>query len=134
MKHVGLNVASDPFFSASYLGVKGGLIVVSADDPGMHSSQNEQDNRHYAPAAKVPVLEPSDSQECKDMVIEGIRLSEKFKTPVLIRMTTRTCHSRSAVTLGERETPPEVEYVKDFSKTMHEDSKPWLLENKPVDK
>ncbi len=118
MKHVGLNVAADPFFSASYIGVKGGLIVISADDPGMHSSQNEQDNRNYALAAKVPVLEPSDSQEAKDMVIEGIKLSEKFDTPIMIRMTTRTCHSRSAVELGERETPPEIEYVKDFHKTM----------------
>lgn len=118
MKHVGLNVAADPFFSASYIGVKGGLLVISADDPGMHSSQNEQDNRNYALAAKMPVLEPSDSQEAKDMVIDGIKLSEKFNTPVMIRMTTRTCHSRSAVELGERETPPEVEYVKDFHKTM----------------
>lgn len=118
MKHVGLNVAADPFFSSSYIGVKGGLIIISADDPGMHSSQNEQDNRNYALAAKMTVLEPSDSQEAKDMVIEGIKLSEKFDTPVMIRMTTRTCHSRSAVELGERETPPEVEYVKDFHKTM----------------
>lgn len=118
MKHVGLNVAADPFFSASYLGVKGGLIIVSADDPGMHSSQNEQDNRHYALAAKMPVLEPSDSQEAKDMVIEGIKLSEKYNTPIMIRMTTRTCHSRSAVELGERETPPEINYVKDFKRTM----------------
>jgi len=118
MKHVGLNVAADPFFSASYIGVKGGLLVISADDPGMHSSQNEQDNRNYALAAKMPVLEPSDSQEAKDMVIDGIKLSEKFNTPVMIRMTTRTCHSRSAVELGERETPPEIEYVKDFHKTM----------------
>ncbi|HLP62139.1 MAG TPA: indolepyruvate ferredoxin oxidoreductase subunit alpha [Candidatus Deferrimicrobium sp.] len=118
MKHVGLNVAADPFFSASYLGVKGGFIIISADDPGMHSSQNEQDNRNYALAAKMPVLEPSDSQEAKEMVIEGIKLGEKFNTPIMIRMTTRTCHSRSAVELGDRETPPEIEYIKDFKKTM----------------
>jgi indolepyruvate ferredoxin oxidoreductase alpha subunit len=118
MKHVGLNVAADPFFSASYIGVKGGFIIISADDPGMHSSQNEQDNRNIALAAKIPVLEPSDSQEAKDMVLDGIKLSEQFSTPVLIRMTTRTCHSRSAVELGERETPPEIEYVKDFKRTM----------------
>ncbi|MCP5109159.1 MAG: indolepyruvate ferredoxin oxidoreductase subunit alpha [bacterium] len=118
MKHVGLNVAADPFFSASYLGVKGGLVIVSADDPGMHSSQNEQDNRNFALAAKMTVLEPSDSQEAKDMVLDGIKLSEQFDTPVLLRMTTRTCHSRSAVELGERETPPEIEYTKDFTKTM----------------
>ncbi len=118
MKHVGLNVAADPLFSSSYLGVKGGLIIISADDPGMHASQNEQDNRNYAYAAKMPVLEPSDSQEAKDMVIDGIKLSEQFNTPVMIRMTTRVCHSRSAVVFGERETPPEVGYVKDFSKTM----------------
>jgi indolepyruvate ferredoxin oxidoreductase alpha subunit len=118
MKHVGVNVAADPLFSASYIGVKGGLIIISADDPGMHSSQNEQDNRNYALAAKLPVLEPTDSQEAKDMVVEGIKLSEQFNTPVMIRMTTRVCHARSAVTFGERQTPPDVEYVKDFKKTM----------------
>ncbi len=118
MKHVGLNVAADPFFSSSYLQPKGGFIIISADDPGMHASQNEQDNRNYANAAKMPVLEPSDSQEAKDMVIDGIKLSEQYNTPVLIRMTTRVCHSRSAVTFGDRETPPEVEYKKDFMRTM----------------
>ncbi len=118
MKHVGLNVAADPFFSASYIGVKGGLVIISADDPGMHASQNEQDNRNYGYAAKMPILEPTDSQEAKDMVIEGIKLSEQFDTPVLIRMTTRVNHSRSAVALGERGPLPEVEYKKDFTKTM----------------
>lgn len=118
MKHVGLNVAADPFFSASYIGAKGGFVIISADDPGMHSSQNEQDNRHYAISAKMPVLEPSDSQETKDMVIAAISLSERFNTPFLIRMTTRVCHSRSAVELGERTTPPDFDYKKDFNNTM----------------
>ena len=116
MKHVGLNVAADPLFSASYIGATGALIIVSADDPGMHSSQNEQDNRHYAIAAKLPVLEPSDSQEAKDMVIEAVRISETFDTPVMVRMTTRTSHSRSAVIFGTRETPPSPEYKSDFFK------------------
>ncbi|MCX6557771.1 MAG: indolepyruvate ferredoxin oxidoreductase subunit alpha [Candidatus Aminicenantes bacterium] len=116
MKHVGLNVAADPLFSASYIGATGALIIISADDPGMHSSQNEQDNRHYAIAAKIPVLEPSDSQEAKDMVIEAVKISESFDTPVLIRMTTRTSHSRSAVELGERLEPPVPEYKSDFFK------------------
>ncbi len=116
MKHVGLNVAADPLFSASYIGATGALIVVSADDPGMHSSQNEQDNRHYAIAAKMPVLEPSDSQEAKDMVLEAVKISEAFDTPVMIRMTTRTSHSRSAVELGERQAPPVPEYKSDFAK------------------
>jgi len=116
MKHVGLNVAADPLFSASYIGATGALVIISADDPGMHSSQNEQDNRHYAIAAKMPVLEPSDSQEAKDMMIEAVKISESFDTPVLIRMTTRTSHSRSAVELLERQTPPAPEYQSDFFK------------------
>jgi len=116
MKHVGLNVAADPFFSASYIGATGALVVISADDPGMHSSQNEQDNRYYGIAAKVPVLEPSDSQEAKEMVKEAVKISETFNTPVLIRTTTRVCHSRSVVTFGERENPPEINYQSDFSR------------------
>ena len=116
MKHVGLNVAADPLFSASYIGATGALVIVSADDPGMHSSQNEQDNRHYAVAAKMPVLEPSDSQEAKDMVLEAVKISEAYDTPVLIRMTTRTSHSRSAVELGDRQVPPVPEYKSDFLK------------------
>ena len=116
MKHVGLNVAADPLFSASYIGATGALIIISADDPGMHSSQNEQDNRHYAIAAKIPVLEPVDSQEAKDMMIEAVKISEAFDTPVMIRMTTRTSHSRSAVELLERQTPPVPEYKSDFLK------------------
>lgn len=116
MKHVGLNVAADPFFSAAYIGSTGGLIIVSADDPGMHSSQNEQDNRLYGVAAKMPVFEPSDSQETRDMVVEGIRVSEEYDVPLLLRMTTRTSHSRSGVETGERSTPPEIDYQKDFAK------------------
>ena len=102
MKHVGVNVAADPLFTLSYTGVKGGLVLVSADDPAMHSSQNEQDNRNYGRSAKIPVIEPSDSQECKDFVAVALDLSEKFDTPVLFRTTTRTSHSKSIVTLGGR--------------------------------
>ena len=88
MKHVGLNVAADPVFTFAYTGVTGGMVIVSADDPGMHSSQNEQDNRNYATAARLLMLEPSDSQESKDYMKLGLELSEKFDTPVLMRMTT----------------------------------------------
>ncbi|MDA8216583.1 MAG: thiamine pyrophosphate-dependent enzyme, partial [Dehalococcoidales bacterium] len=106
MKHVGLNVAADPFFSASYTGVKGGLVVITADDPGAHSSQNEQDNRHYARAAKVPLLEPADSQEAFDFTRLAFEISEQFGTPVLVRTTTRVAHSRSVVEIvGERPAP-----------------------------
>jgi len=101
MKHVGVNVAADPLFTASYTGVNGGLVFVAADDPGMHSSQNEQDSRNYARAAKVPMLEPSDSQECKDYLVHAYTLSEKYDTPVMIRLHTRISHSRSVVELGE---------------------------------
>ena len=101
MKHVGLNVAADTLFSAAYTGVNAGLVIVVGDDPSAHSSQNEQDSRHYARAAKVPMLEPADSQEAKDFVHHAFELSERFKTPVLLRLTTRLCHSRSGVSLGE---------------------------------
>jgi len=103
MKHVGLNVAADPFVSISLIGAPGGLIVVSADDPGMHSSQNEQDNRYYAKFAGYPCIEPSDSQESKDFIGEAIQISGQYDVPVLFRMTTRICHSKSIVTLGERQ-------------------------------
>lgn len=118
MKHVGLNVAADPWFTLPYIGVSGGLVVVSADDPGMHSSQNEQDNRYYAKAAKAPMMEPSDSQEAYDFVREAYRLSERYDTPVLLRMTTRVCHSRSVVVPGEREHPRPVPYRKDEKKRV----------------
>ena len=102
MKHVGLNVAADPMFTAGYNGVTGGFVIVTADDPSMHSSQNEQDNRRYAMAAKIALVEPSDSQECKDFMAEAYRISELFDTPVLFRTTTRVSHSKSLVELGER--------------------------------
>ncbi len=102
MKHVGLNVAADSFMYASMTGLEAGLVIVTADDPAMHSSQNEQDNRTFAKFGRVPCLEPGDSQEAKDMVIAAFGLSERFDTPVLLRLTTRICHSMSAVDLGER--------------------------------
>jgi len=101
MKHVGLNVAGDPFMAASMTGVGGGLVVITADDPGMHSSQNEQDNRHYARLAKVPMLEPADSQEAYELPAYAFDISEKFDTPVLLRSTTRISHSRSVVKMGD---------------------------------
>ena len=103
MKHVGVNVAADPLFTASYTGIKGGLVLVSADDPDMHSSQNEQDNRHYAISAKIPALEPSDSQEAKDFTRDAFRLSEDFDTPVMLRTTTRLSHSKGVVLPEKRE-------------------------------
>jgi len=102
MKHVGMNVASDPIYTHAYLGVNGGCIYVTADDPGLHSSQNEQDNRYVALHAKIPMLEPSDSQECKDMIGKAYEISEKYDVPIIFRMTTRVCHSKSVVSLGER--------------------------------
>ncbi len=103
MKHVGLNVAADPVFTAAYTGVGGGLVIAVADDPGMHSSQNEQDSRHYANASKIPMLEPSDSQECKDFTKLAFTLSEQFDTPVFVRLTTRVSHSQSVVSLSDPE-------------------------------
>ncbi len=102
MKHVGLNVAADPLFTLAYTGVGGGLVVVSADDPGCHSSQNEQDNRQYAPLARLCMLEPSDSQECLDFTKAAFEISERFDIPVLLRVTTRVCHSKTVVHTGER--------------------------------
>jgi indolepyruvate ferredoxin oxidoreductase alpha subunit len=106
MKHVGLNVAADPFFTAAYTGTAGALIVVSADDPGMASSQNEQDNRRYAEAAGVPMLEPSDAQETYDFFFTAIEIAERWHIPVLFRMTTRVCHSKSIVTRRDAPLPP----------------------------
>lgn len=116
MKHVGLNVAADPLFTLAYTGVNGGLVVVSADDPGLFSSQNEQDNRYYAPHAKVAMLEPSDSQECHDFIKEAFCISERFDTPVLFRVTTRICHSKTLVELGSREELEVRPYVKNTGK------------------
>lgn len=118
MKHVGLNVAADPLYTASYIGVNGGLVIAVADDPGMHSSQNEQDSRHHAIAAKVPMLEPCDSAECRDYTKLAYTLSEQFDTPVLLRLSTRIAHSRSLVELGEREEHPLKEYKKDVVKNV----------------
>ncbi|MBQ2067159.1 MAG: indolepyruvate ferredoxin oxidoreductase subunit alpha, partial [Clostridiales bacterium] len=116
MKHVGLNVAADPLFTISYTGVNAGMVILVADDPGMHSSQNEQDSRHYAIAAKMPMLEPSDSQEAKDYIKAAYEMSEQFDVPVLFKMCTRVAHSQSIVELGERVEVPVKEYVKDAAK------------------
>jgi indolepyruvate ferredoxin oxidoreductase alpha subunit len=116
MKHVGLNVASDPLFTASYTGVNGGLVVFVADDPGMHSSQNEQDTRIIARGAKVPVLEPSDSSECKNFTKEAFKISEEFDTPVIVRLTTRVSHSQGLVELEERTDYELKPYVKNIAK------------------
>jgi indolepyruvate ferredoxin oxidoreductase alpha subunit len=114
MKHVGVNVAADPLFTLSYTGLRGGLVLVTADDPEMHSSQNEQDNRNYAKFAKVPMLEPADSQEAKDFTLAAFEISEKFDTPVMLRTTTRISHSKSVVVLEEPQTAPvRLEIVKD---------------------
>ena len=101
-KHVGLNVAADPLFTMSYTGVNAGMVIVVADDAGMHSSQNEQDSRHYAIAAKVPMLEPSDSAEALAFTKLAYEISEQFDTPVLLKMCTRVAHSQSVVETGER--------------------------------
>lgn len=116
MKHVGLNVAADPLFTVSYTGVNGGLVIMVADDPGMHSSQNEQDSRFYARASKVPMLEPSDSQECSDYVKAAFDISEKFDCPVIVRLSTRIAHSRSVVEIGERRNEELKPYVKNPGK------------------
>lgn len=113
MKHVGLNVAADPLFTASYTGINAGMVIAVADDPGMHSSQNEQDSRHYAKAAKVMMLEPSDSQECLQYAKLAFDLSEQFDTPVILRLTTRVAHSRSLVHVSERDEKALKEYKKD---------------------
>ncbi|MEO0240858.1 MAG: indolepyruvate ferredoxin oxidoreductase subunit alpha [candidate division WOR-3 bacterium] len=116
MKHVGLNVAADPFFSSAYTGVKGGFVIVTCDDPGMHSSQNEQDNRRYAKFAKVPLIEPSDAQEAHDFVKIAFEISEEFEIPVLFRMTTRISHTKGVVKVGEREEVP----LKNYSKNIQQ--------------
>ena len=116
MKHVGLNVAADPLFTLSYTGVNGGIVLCVADDPGMHSSQNEQDSRHYAIAAKVPMLEPADSQEAKEFAKAAFSLSEDYDTPVILRMCTRISHSQSMIELEERVVPPQKPYQKNVAK------------------
>lgn len=117
MKHVGVNVAADPLFTFAYTGVNSGMVLISADDPGMHSSQNEQDNRNYAAFAKIAMFEPSDSQESKDMIEEALRVSEEYDIPVLIRMTTRISHSKGIVDCAaERQEQPGKPYVKNIEK------------------
>lgn len=116
MKHVGLNVAADPLFTVGYTGVNGGLVIAVADDPSMHSSQNEQDSRHYAKASKIPMVEPADSRECKEFVAAAYELSEKFDTPMLYRLTTRVAHSQSIVELDEPKNIPIKDYEKNIGK------------------
>ncbi len=116
MKHVGLNVAADPLFTAAYTGVNAGMVICVADDQGMHSSQNEQDSRHYAVSAKVPMVEPADSQECIDFVKAAYEISEQFDAPVILRTCTRVAHSQSIVETGERTELPLRLYTKDPKK------------------
>jgi indolepyruvate ferredoxin oxidoreductase alpha subunit len=134
MKHVGVNVAADPLFTFAYTGVTGGCVLISADDPGMHSSQNEQDNRNYATAARVLMLEPSDSQESKDFMKLGLELSEKFDTPVLLRMTTRVCHSKSLVSLEDRIEKLLVPYEKNITKYVATPANGKALRRKLIDR
>jgi indolepyruvate ferredoxin oxidoreductase alpha subunit len=136
MKHVGLNVASDALMTLAYVGVNGGLVIITADDPGMHSSQNEQDNRFYAKFAKVPLLEPADSQEAFEMTAAGFEISEQFDTPVIIRTTTRTSHASGVVDLGDSTPAPPAArpYVKQVQKTvmvpMHARQRRLLMEER----
>ena len=118
MKHVGVNVAADPLFTFSYTGVNGGMVLITADEPGMHSSQNEQDNRNYAKFAKIAMIEPSTSQEAKDMLKEAFEISEKYDTPVLFRVTTRLCHSKGIVECSDRVEVPIKEYIKNPKKNL----------------
>lgn len=134
MKHVGLNVAADPLFTMAYEGVNGGFVIVTADDPGMHSSQNEQDNRLYAKHSKIALVEPADSQECKDFMIEAYKISEEYDTLVLFRSTTRVSHSKSIVELGERKPVPVKKYEKNIKKYVmipaHARTKHYEVEEK----
>ena len=118
MKHVGFNVAADPAYSVSYMGVNGGLVIIVADDPGLYSSQNEQDTRMVARAAQLPVIEPSDSSEAKEYIKMAFELSEQFDRPIVYRTTTRLAHSQGLVTLGDRKVPEDKPYVKDIRKTV----------------
>lgn len=134
MKHVGVNVAADPMFTFAYMGVSGGMVLISADDPGMHSSQNEQDNRNYAKFMKIPMFEPSDSQESKDMIKEAFNVSEKYDVPVLFRMTTRLCHSKGLVELGERVEKEDIQYIKNRMKNDPVPAISKLMRLKMVDR
>ena len=116
MKHVGLNVAADPLFTCSYTGVNGGMVICVADDPGMHSSQNEQDSRHHAAASKIPMLEPSDSEEAYRFAKKAFEISEEYDTPVIIKMCTRIAHSQSVVETAQRKEPAPKPYIKNIAK------------------
>ena len=129
MKHVGLNVAADPLFTVSYTGINGGLVILVADDPGMHSSQNEQDTRFIARAANIPLLEPSDSMEAKEMVKKAFEISEEFDTPVIVRTTTRLAHSQTIVEIFDRQEVELKPYEKDFNKNV---MMPAMARNKHV--
>ena len=118
MKHVGVNVAADPLYTVSYIGANGGLVLVAADDPGLYSSQNEQDSRMVARAAQVPVVEPSDSQEAKDFMKFAFEMSEQYDTPVILRTTTRLSHSQGMVTLEEREDVADKPYERNVAKNV----------------
>ncbi|HKM20494.1 MAG TPA: indolepyruvate ferredoxin oxidoreductase subunit alpha, partial [Lachnospiraceae bacterium] len=118
MKHVGVNVAADPLYTNAYMGVGGGLVLVAADDPGLYSSQNEQDTRMVARAAQVPVLEPSDSQEAKDFMKKAFDISEEYDTPVILRTTTRLAHSQGMVELCERTEVPDKPYERNVAKNV----------------
>src|SRR5512137_1255436 len=113
MKHVGLNVAADPFMNVAVAGAHGGLVVAVADDPSMHSSQNEQDSRYFADFAQIPCLEPADQQQAYEMTREAFEVSERLRVPVLLRLTTRLAHSRAAVAVGPRREPNAAKYVED---------------------
>jgi len=115
-KHVGLNVAMDPLMTSSYTGVNAGFVIVVADDPGMHSSQNEQDTRWVAIYSKMPLLEPSSPAEAKEYIQEAFRISERFDTPVMVRMTTRVSHTKEDVALGERQVPPRPAFERNAAK------------------
>ncbi|MDD2215945.1 MAG: indolepyruvate ferredoxin oxidoreductase subunit alpha [Eubacteriales bacterium] len=134
MKHVGVNVAADPLFTAAYTGVTGGFVLVTADDPGMHSSQNEQDSRNYATAAKVLMLEPSDSKEAKEFTKLAFILSEKFDTPVMLRVTTRICHSKSLVDLEERVDKVSIPYERNIAKYVATPANGKVLRRKLIER
>lgn len=134
MKHVGVNVAADTLMSVAYTGVRAALVLISADDPGLHSSQNEQDNRIYARFAAIPLLEPSDSQEAKDFVAQACEISERFDTPVILRTTTRLSHSKGMVELGEISAPPAKTYQRDLSKYVLVPSNARVRHEKVLDR
>lgn len=134
MKHVGINVAADPLFTFAYTGVNGGMVLISADEPGMHSSQNEQDNRNYAKFAKIALFEPATSQEAKDMLKEAFEVSEKYDTPVLYRVTTRLCHSKGIVDCTDRVEVGIKDYVKNPQKNLTVPAHARILRNSVEDR